>query len=91
MKRAQPSGNSGELASGQGFLDNSPRGYGLRHEDPLQAGDTCWMAVTVIDPGNEYTLARARVCGRGIPMADFTIHPEALRSGSLERHRKAAA
>ena len=86
MKRAQPSGISGEL-SGQEILDNSPRPYGLSHVDPLQAGDTCWMAVTVIDPGNEYTLARVRVCGR--QDIDFVIHPEALRFGSLERHRKA--
>lgn len=89
----QPSGNSGELGSSQGILDNSPQGYGLRHDDPLQAGDTCWLAVEVIDPGNEYTLARAHVCGRGGDIrkrsTGFLIHRDDLQRGSLERHRKA--
>ena len=83
----QPSGNSGELVSSQGFLDNSPQPYGLSRAEPLQARDKCGLVIEVLDPGNEYTFARARVFGNGDIGGEFFIRPDALQRCFLWRER----
>lgn len=63
------------------------RRCGLGHEDPLQAGDKCWLAVAVVEPGNDHLFAEVVVKGGDDDGTRVLIRRDVLMKASLERHR----